>query len=300
MNNIISVDKGTAYTKTSKLISIKSTIREYHPDELNFSQDKIIVEYLSKEYVIGENGKTNTDLFKSEQDETKLLILTAIALSNPTETKQKTHLITGLPIGSVGYERDNMKRMLQYTNNNITVNKQPYTIDIGRTEVFPEGASSFYYLQDTDDGLIIDIGGLSIDTALYTKGKKLSKYSTYRLGIMPLYREVANYIGSKYSLTLDEWLVHDILIDGLSINGMNVDLDVSNIVNNYLRQIVQALEFDYNIPSIKNIFLTGGGGVFLYPYIKKIIPRVKLMDNPRFTNVLTYQLLGEVLLNWKK
>lgn len=296
MNNIISVDKGTAYTKTSKLISIKSTIREYRSDELNFSQDKIIVEYMNKKYVIGENGKTNTNLFKSEQDETKLLILTAIALSNPTEIRQRTHLITGLPIGRIGYERDSMKRLLQYTTNNIIINKQPYTIDIGRAEVFPESASSFYYLQDADDGLIIDIGGLSIDTALYTKGKKLSKYSTYRLGILPLYREIANYIGSKYSLTLDEWLVHDILIDGLSINGINIDLDISSIVNNYLRQIIQALEFDYNIPSIKNIFLTGGGGIFLYPYIKKLIPRVKLMDNSRFTNVLTYQLLGEVLL----
>lgn len=36
MSNIIAVDKGTAYTKTSRLISFKSTVREYRPDELNF------------------------------------------------------------------------------------------------------------------------------------------------------------------------------------------------------------------------------------------------------------------------
>lgn len=299
MNSIIAVDKGTAYTKTSRLISIKSTIREYQKDELNFSQDKIIVEYLNKKYVVGEHGRTNTNLFKSEQEETKLLVLTAITLSNPNESYQRINLVTGLPIGRIGYERDNMKRLFQYTSNKIIVNNQPYTIDIGRTEIFPEGASSFYHLQDIDEGLIIDIGGLSIDTALYTKGKKLSKYSTYRLGIMPLYREIANYIGSKYSITLDEWLVHDILTDGLSIHGVKVDLDISSIVNNYLRQIIQALEFDYNIPSIKNIFITGGGGVFLSPYIKKTIPRIQLMPNARFTNVLTYQLLGEVLFNEK-
>ena len=192
-----------------------------------------------------------------------------------------------------------MKKLFQYTSNKITVNNKLYTIDIGRTEIFPEGASSFYHLQDTDEGLIIDIGGLSINTALYTKGKKLIKYSTYRLGILPLYREIANYIGSKYSLTLDEWVVHDILTDGLSINGVKVELDILGIVNNYLRQIIQALEFDYNIPSIQNIFVTGGGGIFLYPYIKKVIPRIQLMNNSRFTNVLTYQLLGEVLFNEK-
>lgn len=295
MNNIIAVDKGTAYTKTSELISFKSTIREYNSKELNFDQDKIIIEFLNKQYVIGENGRTNTNLFKSQQEETKLLILTSIALSYPKERYLKAHLTTGLPIGRVGYEKENMKKLFQYTSNRITVNSYPYIIDIGRTEIFPESASSFYLLKNIDNCLIVDIGGLSIDTALYAKGKKLSKYSTYRLGIMPLYREIANYIGSKYSLTLDEWLVHDILIDGLSIDGKKVDLDISKIVNNYLRKIIQALEFDYNIPSIQNIFLTGGGGIFLYSYIKELIPRVQLMENSRFTNVLTYKLLGEVL-----
>lgn len=297
INNVIAVDKGTAYTKTSSLISFKSTVREYREDELNFSQDKIIVEYHNKKYVIGEDGRTNTNLFKSEQEETKLLVLTGIALSKPMKPYQRVHLVTGLPIGRIGYERDNMKKLFQYTTNKLVVNNQQYTIDIGRAEIFPEGASSFYHLQNIDEGLIIDIGGLSIDTALYTKGKKLSKYSTYRLGIMPLYREIANHIGSKYSLTLNEWLVHDILEDGLSINGAKVDLDISNIVGEYLQQILQALEFDYNIPSVRNIFLTGGGGMFLYPYIKKHIERVQLIDNARFSNVLTYQLLGEVLFN---
>ena len=295
MNNILAVDKGTTYTKTSNLTSIKSTIREYRKDELNFSQDKVIVEHHNKKYVIGEDGRTNTDLFKSEQDETKLLILTAIALSNPNQTYQHINLITGLPIGRVGYERDAMKRLFQFTSNKLKVNDVDYTINIGETEVFPEGASSFYHLQDVDECLIIDIGGLSIDTALYSKGKKLTKYSTYRLGIMPLYREIANHIGSKYSLSLSEWLVHDIITDGLSIDGINVELDISSIIGEYLQQILQALEFDYSIPSIKNIFLTGGGGIFLYPYIKKHISRIQLMDNARFTNVLTYQILGEVL-----
>lgn len=293
--NIISVDKGTAYTKTSELVNFKSTIRRYSENELNFSQDKIIVTYNNVKYVIGENGKTNTDLFKSQQDETKLLILTAIALSNPNQYRQNINLVTGLPIGRIGYESEDMKNLFQYTSNVIYVGGYQYNINIGRTEVFPEGACSFYSLRDINEGLVIDIGGLSTDTALFTKKQKLSKYSTYRLGIMPLYREIANYIGSKYSLTTNEWLVHDILENGLSIDGKEVELDISNIVNCYLQQIIQALEFDYSIPSIKNIFITGGGGKFLYPYIKLIIPRAQLMDNPIFTNVITYRNLGEVL-----
>ncbi len=293
---IVAVDKGTVYTKTSNLISFKSTIREYSENELNFSQDKIIVEYQSKKYVIGQEGRINTNLFKSQHEETKLLTLTGLALNNPTQTKQLLHLSTGLPIGRMGYEREKMKDLFQYTDNKIIVNDTKYNISIGKTEVFPEGASSFYYLQDMIECLIVDIGGLSIDTALFIDNKKLSKYSTYRLGVLPLYRELANYIGSKYSLTLDEWSVQEIIKNGLFIDGKSIELDLSHIVNNYVQQIIQALGFDYNIPSIKNIVLTGGGAIFLYPYIKQEIARVSLMHNSAFSNVLTYQILGEVLL----
>lgn len=293
---IIAVDKGTAYTKTSELISFKSTIREYRENELNFSQDKIIVKYNNNKYVIGGEGKTNTNIFKSTQEETKLLVLTGIALGLSTD-RVKIDLMTGLPIERMGYEGVKMKNLFQNTNNKIVVNEDIKIIDIERTEVFPEGASSFYYLQDVDEGLIIDIGGLSVDVALYKKGKSLNKYSTYRLGVLPLYRQIANYIGSRFSLTLNEWSVQDILLEGLSIDGKTVPINVSSIVDTYIQQITQALEFDYNIPQIQDIYLTGGGGEFLFPYMKRFIPRIKLMNNPKFSNVLTYKLLGEVLLN---
>ena len=294
---IIAVDKGTTYTKTSKQISFKSTVREYQKGELNFSQNKIIASYNNKQYVIGEEGKTNTNLFKSQHEETKLLVLTGIVLSNPTEIRQYINLVTGLPIGRIGYEKEYMKNLFQHTHNKITINERNYEINIGKTEVFPEGASSFYYLKDINEGLIIDIGGLTIDTSLFENNRKLTKYSTYRMGVMPLYRQIANYLGSKYSLTLNEWSVQDIIQNGLSIDGKKVELDISNTIHQYIQKIIQALEFDYNIPAIQNIFLTGGGGRFLYPYIKEIIPRIQLINNAEFTNALTYQLLGEMLFN---
>lgn len=114
---IVSVDKGTTYTKTSTLVSFKSTIREYDNNELDFGQDKIIVQYNNKQYVIGEDGKTNTNLFKSQHGETKLLILTGIALSNPHQTTQNICLMTGLPVARIGYEKDTMQSLFQYTHN---------------------------------------------------------------------------------------------------------------------------------------------------------------------------------------
>lgn len=294
---IIAVDKGTTFTKTEK-ISFKSTIREYRSDEIDFAQDKIMVEYNNKKYIIGEKGKTNTNLFKSHQEETKLLILAALALENQLETRQKVRLITGLPIGRYAVEKEHMKKLFQHTKNEIIVNKQKYFIDIADAEIFPEGASSFYSI-DVDEGLIIDIGGLSIDMALFDKEKILTKYSTHKLGIMPLYRQIANKVNNKYSLSLDEWEIENKIKNGITIDGVNTELEMDGIINEHIQLILQSIEFEYDIPIIKHIFLTGGGSKLLYSYFKRKIPRVQLMPNPQYTNVIAYSVLGRVLFNEK-
>lgn len=293
---IIAVDKGTTFTKTEK-ISFKSTVREYKDNEIDFSQDKIVVEYENKKYVIGDKGKTNTDLFKSKHEETKLLILTAIALSNPTPI-QKVKLITGLPIGRYAEEREDMIKLFQSTRNEMKVNDLRYIIEIQETEVFPEGASSFYAIE-TDEGLVIDIGGLSVDIAQFNKGKVLSKYSTYKMGIMSLYREIANRLNNIYSLNLDEWDIEDKIKNGLFIDGKPKKLECDDLIHSHVQKILQAISFEYDLPVIRSIFLTGGGGEFLYPYFKEKIPRIELMPNAQFTNVYTYKILGEVLFNEK-
>lgn len=292
---IISVDKGTTYTKTHNVI-FKSTIRKYEENEVNFSQNKIIVEYNNQKYVIGEEGKTNTNLFKSHQAETKLLILTAIALSCSTQTIIEVNLITGLPIGRYGDEKQHLKKLLRNTRNSIIVNNKSHFIIINDVEIFPEGASSFYN-DNLSNGLIIDIGGLSVDVALFENKRELTKYSTHKLGIMPLYRQIANNLNNRYSLALDEWDIEDKIKNGLFIDGERVDLNIEHIINNYVQKIIQALQFEYEISAIKNIYLTGGGSILLHPFIQKTIPRVKLMNNSQYTNVNTYQILGEVLFN---
>jgi len=294
---IIAVDKGTTFTKTEN-ISFKSTIREYKEDEINFSQDKIIVKYNNKKYVIGDKGKTNTDLFKSKQEETKLLILTAIVLDNPEEPIKRVKLVTGLPIGRYAEERYNMIKLFENTKNELWVNGLKYIVEIKETEVFPEGASSFYYVE-ADEGLVIDIGGLSVDIAQFNKGKVLNKYSTYKMGIMPLYRQIANRLNNKYSLSLDEWDIEDKIKNGLFINGHRININADDLINNHVQQILQAIEFEYDLPIIKNVFITGGGGYLLYPYFKEKIKRVQLMPEPQFSNIHTYKILAEVLFNEK-
>lgn len=297
MQEIIAIDKGTTYTKSSKSIIIRSTVREYEENEINLGGKKNIAEYEGKIYVVGERGAIRPNLFKSEHEETRLLVLTAIALSYPHNPNINVNLITGLPIGRYGYEKDSMNKLFRHTKNAVTLNGIRYSIAINKVETFPEGASSFYSLLEQQEGLIVDIGGLSIDTSLFGKNGVIEKYSTYRLGIMPLFREIANHIGSRDSITLDEWDINNVIGGDYFINGEKKALEVDHIIDGYVKEINQALNFNYNIPAINNVYLTGGGGEYLYPYIKEAIPRIKLMNNPQFTNVMAYQILGEAYFN---
>lgn len=304
MRSLIGVDRGTAEINTSEEISFRATVRKYKNDEIVLNGDsKIIVEFEGDKYVIGEKGKTSTEMFKSKSKETKLLILTAIALGYPNQFIQ-TNLITGLPIQRYAEDKEEMKDLFANTRVDITINGEFKTIDIFKVEVFPESAGAFFTIPEAIDGLIIDIGGLTVDCAWFESNdndntqRKLKSYGTYQQGILPLYRQIANRLSTKYSISLDEWDIPRILKMGLTINGKKIkDLEIDQLLLDYVNQIIQGLEFEYPIKSIENIYLCGGGSVLLYDIFKEKINRAILIDDPSFANAIGYKMLGEVLFN---
>lgn len=290
---MIGVDKGTTYTKTDRGIIIRSTVRSYRENEVLLNEDKSIVEYEGSKYIIGEKGNYSTDLMKAKHNNTKLLILTAIALSNQ-EDYISTPIVTGLPIGLFSSNKNDMKGLFRINDiERIAINGIRKTIRITGIEVFPEAAGAFYS-QNYTDGLIIDIGGLSIDTALF-QNKKLVKFSTYSMGIMKLYSKIANKINSQYDLSLTEWDIENILTDGLYIYGQKVELEIDYLVKEHVQQIIERLKLEYDLKVINNILLTGGGSYWISKYFKKELPQAKLMENAQFANAVGYRNIGKVI-----
>lgn len=294
MLEILGVDKGTTYTKTDRGLIIRSTVRTYRKNEVLLDNDKTIVEYEGNKYVIGEKGNYSTDLMKSQHENTKLLILTTIGLSYPDRFIE-ANIITGLPIALYSSQKRQMKDMLQRdSTHQITINGQKKYIRFSNIEVFPESAGAFYSQNEYTDALIIDIGGLSIDIALFEKGK-LIKYSTYPMGVMKLYSKIINYINSQYDLSLNEWDMEKVLNEGLYIYGNRVELNYDYLVKEHIEEIIERLKLEYDLKIIANILLTGGGSQWVYQYLQKIIPQVKLMSNSQFNNAIGYRNIGKVI-----
>jgi len=292
---MLGVDKGTAYTKTSKMICFRSTIRKLKETDIIFNGDnKIILEYEGQKYIVGEKGNYSTDLMKSQHSNTKPLILLAVGLSYPNDNYISTDIVTSLPIGLYSTQKKAMKDILIDSYNEITINNKRQIIRINKVEVFPESAGAFYSQIEYKDALIIDIGGLSVDTALF-KDKKLIKFSTYSMGTMKLYSKLANAINSKYDLSYAEWDMEDLIKDGLYIYGQPVDMGVDNIAFEHTKEIIERLSLEYDLKSIKNVILTGGPAEWLKKYFMYDIPQIKTLPQGQFANAIGNYNIGRVL-----
>lgn len=285
-------DKGTTYTKDSNGFIIKSTVKEIGEHEV-ILDNKNILEYNGKKHIIGEAGGYSTDLMKSEHENTLLLFLATMGLSN-TDDYIEENIVTGLPIAHYSKQKGKMKELFKPGElHRITINGRKKTIKVKNIEVFPEGAGAFYS-QDLKDGLIIDIGGLSIDLVEF-KGGKMGHYSTYSAGIMKLYSKIANKLNSDYDLSLQEWDIEEVLSIGLFIYGQRVDLKIDGIIKEYVKDIMARIKLEYDLKVIKNVLLAGGGSNILGMYLKPYMPQLLPINSPQFANAIGYRNIGRVV-----
>lgn len=291
---MLGIDKGTTYTKTDKGLIIRSIIRTFRENEVMLNNEKTLVEYEGEKYIVGEKGNYSTDLMKSEHKNTKILILTAIGLTY-SDSYITTDIVTGLPIALYSKQKEKMKENLQKdTVHQIRINNQNKLIKLANIEVFPESAGAFYSQDKHQDGLVVDIGGLSIDIALFER-RKLIKYSTYPMGIMKLYSKIANYINSQHDLALTEWDIENIVKEGLYLDGKKVDIDFSFLIREHIEEIMERLKLEYDLRTIRNILLTGGGSILLNRTIREQIPQATVLPNSQFSNVRGYANIGRVI-----
>lgn len=288
---MIGVDKGTTYTKTDKQLCIRSTIRKFQENDIILNEDKILFEMDGQKWIVGEKGNYSTDLMKSKHLNTKIMVLLTLGMSFPDEYII-TDLVTGLPIGLYSTQKQYMKSMFHNTNFEIKINGKRKNIRIKNAEVFPESAGAFYSQSDYKDALIIDIGGLSIDTALF-KDKKLQKYSTYCMGIMKLYSKIANKLNAEHDLSLSEWDIENTIKEGLYIYGKRVDMGVDELIAEHCKEIVERLSLEYDLKSIKNVLITGGPAEWLENYLP--IPQKQIMRQSQYSNAVGYRNIGQVL-----
>lgn len=298
----LGVDKGSMYTKTINEM-FPSIIREVKDEiglaELESVGQKITIQ--GKEYIIGGTGDYATDLLKSQQENTKLLVYAAIAKSLERKV-ELADIVVGLPINQYTKQGEAMKEMLHTSNfiDCILSNSTHCSFKIRGVEVFPEGAGVFYSMDTKQYAnkkiIILDIGGLSVDVVEFVN-RKMCSYSTYPLGVMKLNAKVVNEINRTFDTQLTEWDMERIRMDGLRVEGEKVKFDEGDIKYEHVEDIYRKLKLEYDLRSTDEIIVAGGGGILLQNEIFGKFKQARLIPNAAKANVEGFQKISEVVFS---
>lgn len=304
MKKILGLDNGYNFTKTSTGVCIHSTIKPGTDDINNVIQ----INVAGKDYVVGETNGTyiaDADKLKSaaSKEVLKVTTLAAIGLSYPTETFIDINLVVGVPVGYFSNQKEDMKNLMENINEKIYINQvgMDQTIKINEVLVYPQSAGLVFKRAKelkNESSLIIDIGGGTWDISQFN-GLKLEEKATYQEGMLVLYEKIAQYLNSNYYTNYEPSEVYNLLKRGFfTATGEKKSIDlVKSVIVSHVNGIMTKLTRSFDVTSVDNIFLIGGGAKELQFYIKEHLPNAELIENAQFTNSECFELMGKMKLS---
>ncbi len=303
MRNILGLDNGYNFTKTSKGIMFLSTIRK-GKDILNNSHQ---IEIDGNHYIVGEelgDYVTDADKLKTPQSReiVKVCSQMAIGLSYPNDDTIELNLAVGCPIDYFSQQKDEMEKLMKSLDGEIYIKEvgMKQTIKVHDVLVCPQaGGIVFKHDNELKDksSLIIDIGGGTWDVAQF-KGLKFMKKATYEEGMLFLYDKIARYLNAKYYRRYEASEVYEFINQGyFTVYGEKKSMDeVKPIIEAHINHVMSKINRAFDVGSMDNVFLIGGGAESMQSYINQYIPNLHIEKNSQFTNAECFEYLGSIKL----
>ena len=294
---VLGVDLGNHNVKTSEKKIFRSAFEEFDYKHEILSDDVIV--YEGRKYVIGKGGFDNTKV-KSEKKNTIPLLLNAIYQSVGNSCLNIS-LVVGLPL-----EHHKNKTLVKEIKDMYTgvfefkyvegCNTYDVVYDIQEVFVFPECLGAFYSLNEdmTDrDVLLIDIGGGTVNIALFSDGE-YDDSITLQDGTNDLYRQIvakANFVNTGASFDVENILKFmkrgKIKWDG-KMDSMPY---VNEFTSKFAIEIVNEIKGKFPLYKSYDIMLSGGGVDLLKDSLSKII-NFKVVDDNIFANAIGFYNVG--------
>lgn len=293
----LGVDLGNHNIKTSEKKLFKSVFEEFDYKNEIRNDDYII--YEGKKYVVGKGEFDNTRV-KSEKKNTLPLYLNAIYQSFGVSCLN-LRVVVGLPLEHHKNKQlvADMKEMysgvfeFKYVSEGV-VNDVVY--DIQEVYVFPECLGSFYSLrEDMEDRdiLIIDIGGGTVNIALFVDGEYEDSV-TMQEGTNDLYRQImarANYVNTGASFSVEDILKY-IKRGKIKWNGKTDTMPyVEEYKDGFVDDIMNTIKGKFPLYKSYEIKLSGGGADVLKSSFDKHIDFTIVEDNI-FSNATGFYNVG--------
>ena len=297
MIKTIGVDLGNHNIKTSSHIIFNSLFEEYDYKNQIRNDDYII--YRGKKYVIGKGSFDNTKV-KSQKKNTVPLLLNAIYKSIGLSSLN-IRLVVGLPLE---HHKDkelvrDIKEMyhgifeFKYVSGDII---QDVIYDIQEVYVFPEALGAFYSLnEDMEDRdvLLIDIGGGTVNIALFSDGE-FEDSITIQEGTNDLYRQItnrANFENTGAAFEIEHILKY-MKRGYIKWEGKKDNMEYTKaIIQDFADMVLNAIKGAFPLYKSYDIMLSGGGADLLKDSFSNHIEFTIVKDSI-FANAIGFYNVG--------
>lgn len=261
-----------------------------------------------------DSDELTPDTKKSESDQSLILLLTTIALDATRNLPDKNGIIdakyvlsTGLPLGeSKMGKRKDFEAKLMSSQHEVKFLQTPEiggkTVRIAFEEVLvnTEGSAALFDIITHDDGrlrneelagqtvLINDIGGLSTDSAIITRGMNVDNTNStgIREGVSPYLDAIIDRVQDTLDYTFrNRQQLVEVLTDAnpesrnhVWVNGRRTSIQA--VVDEELTRLARE-EYKHirklwgKVPGIRVAYQIGGGALILKPYIEEINKKQK-------------------------
>ena len=223
------------------------------------SENSIIID--GKKYIVGKEGNSLSNDNKADDFVFNTCLLYGLSKLEDISF----NIVSGLPITHYMKYKDDIEA--KYTNSIYEIEymknyKKNYKIiNIENLMIVPEG---IFCINDDDgsDVLVIDIGGFTVDVALY-KDYKLINATTYDLGVRKLYGYITDELNKTYSGGYDtNDIERYVEKNKIILDNQWQDFDFTMYRASFLEKIISTIRDDFGWKKTIKKFIGGGSKVY--------------------------------------
>lgn len=179
------------------------------------------------------------------------------------------------------------KKLLEFDNSVfVDVNGEQKEIYVDTIGVVPEDFPS-YFTEEVNNirfnkrrVLLIGIGSFNSNQYLI-KNDEIEESDSNEMGCLRIFQKVASAINSVHNTNVKKESVYDLMQNGLFKDGEIID--IASIANEIIypecEKFTQEMKLRWDINTIPNVIVVGGGSIVLKPYLCKYIPHLELINN---------------------
>lgn len=315
---LIAVDSGKSTTKSlakykgnTYSTTFRTKMQQVSRLGVDIQPNSYHVEYYGNEYLIGDMVSEDYSDFSLDKATRihQLAIYTAI-----TQLLQKAkapanvdiRLAVNVPITTYkdSFQKENFKQMIEKRGHTIhlMVNGKAYSIELSDVTLAFEGMGEIYAKSDeykNKNTIIFDLGGLNTTLCTFKSIQPLINTMVVSdLGMNVLKGKIGKVINERYGMTVSSDDLEQVLRSGYFAHKGEIYEDSKVMIEEmkleHLEQIVTFAKSRGYTFNNSDIHFVGGGSITLRRYIKQQFPHALIMENPQYSNCLSFLKILEI------